>query len=367
MKDNYLKVPAIIVGILMLTVVFSGCEDDDDDDNSPPEPIIEISRVEWKPYQKGERLEKGSSIEFDGSKTTDPDGDPLLSSLFKWDFDDSNGVTTERTGKTATHRYYETGDYTVTLRVSDGEVEASTTLSISLYEKGGSLRAVIELQEDGEEFVVHENDDDPGTVEEEEVTLHFDGGNSVSEEGSITEYRWDFSHDDEDGFQTEATGSAATQEFRSGYHIVVLNVTNESGGNAADFYQLFIDYNETYENQTLPGQYSSDDNFTDYSVPMNTLGCQKISFRLSYNVSTTGGQNEDDLDIYLYNATGDEVANTQAQPNGTETLELRWFDGNYFVYREQLGDWTVRVTNDNYYNDIDYELYLDIYYDPTFY
>ena len=40
---------------------------------------------------------------------------------YSWDFDASNGITAEATGKTATKTYTTAGTYTVTLTVTDTE------------------------------------------------------------------------------------------------------------------------------------------------------------------------------------------------------------------------------------------------------
>jgi PKD repeat protein len=74
------------------------------------------------PYSGSE----GSAVIFDGSGSSDPDGDPLS---FDWDFGDG----TTGTGATPTHTYADNGSYTVTLVVSDGELShtASTTAEIA--------------------------------------------------------------------------------------------------------------------------------------------------------------------------------------------------------------------------------------------
>ncbi len=64
----------------------------------------------------------GSSVSFDGSASTDDNG----IASYSWDFDASNSVTSEATGKTATKTFTTAGTYTVTLTVTDTSGQTST-------------------------------------------------------------------------------------------------------------------------------------------------------------------------------------------------------------------------------------------------
>jgi PKD repeat protein len=66
-------------------------------------------------------------IAFDGSRSSDPDGDPLT---YAWDFGDG----TTATGVSPTHAYAALGEFTETLVVNDGTVSllpALTTVTIA--------------------------------------------------------------------------------------------------------------------------------------------------------------------------------------------------------------------------------------------
>src|SRR5205823_6669186 len=59
----------------------------------------------------------GVAISFNGTGSSDPDGDALT---YSWDFDVTDGITQDATGATPSHTYTVAGTYTVTLTVSDG-------------------------------------------------------------------------------------------------------------------------------------------------------------------------------------------------------------------------------------------------------
>jgi PKD domain-containing protein/cadherin-like protein/Big-like domain-containing protein len=58
----------------------------------------------------------GGPVNFDGTASSDPDGDPLT---YAWDFDASDGITVDAVGSVAGHTYSVAGTFTVTLTVMD--------------------------------------------------------------------------------------------------------------------------------------------------------------------------------------------------------------------------------------------------------
>ena len=73
----------------------------------------------------------GDVVTLTGAQSTDPDGDPLT---FAWDFgDDTTGA-----GETIEHTYESAGEFTVTLIVSDGDLESEpATTSVTVAEAPG--------------------------------------------------------------------------------------------------------------------------------------------------------------------------------------------------------------------------------------
>ncbi|HET9950519.1 MAG TPA: PKD domain-containing protein, partial [Candidatus Eisenbacteria bacterium] len=59
----------------------------------------------------------GVPLDFDGTASSDPDGEPLA---FAWDFDTSDGIGEDALGPTPVHAYERPGRYAVLLTVSSG-------------------------------------------------------------------------------------------------------------------------------------------------------------------------------------------------------------------------------------------------------
>ncbi|MFC1662582.1 lamin tail domain-containing protein [Patescibacteria group bacterium] len=87
--------------------------------NSNSAPVIEL----------GDNIETtiGEIVSFDAADSYDPDGDQLV---FNWDFGDNNHAK----GPTPTHIYNKTGEYTVALVISDGYLEASGSINVTVEE-----------------------------------------------------------------------------------------------------------------------------------------------------------------------------------------------------------------------------------------
>jgi glucose/arabinose dehydrogenase/PKD repeat protein len=86
--------------------------------NQPPTAVAEANRT-YGPTPL--------TVNFDGSGSTDPDGDALS---YEWDF--TSDGTTDATGATASHTYETSGSYTATLTVADGRGgQASDTVDVA--------------------------------------------------------------------------------------------------------------------------------------------------------------------------------------------------------------------------------------------
>lgn len=147
-----------------------------------------------------------SPVNFDGSASSDPDGDTLV---YSWDFGDGGTGT----GATPAHTYVQAGTYNVTLTVSDGELSSTDVTTAQIIEVNDAPVA------------------DAGSDKEVKVgdTVNFDGSGSTDEEGPIVTYEWDF------GDGTKALGQIVEHTYWSvGEFTVTLTVTDGDGATAQD-------------------------------------------------------------------------------------------------------------------------------------
>jgi len=155
-----------------------------------------------------------AAITFDGSASSDQDGDSLT---YKWNFGDGTQVTV--TTATATHTYItgkkgETTNYTVTLIVSDGKEDSNpstTTATVvgvndaPVADAGGPYSGIV----DG--------------------AITFNDSGSSDEEGVIVTYTWDF------GDGTTGTVMSPTHIYNvTGTYTVNLTVTDGDGTTSVD-------------------------------------------------------------------------------------------------------------------------------------
>lgn len=147
------------------------------------------------------------AILFDGSDSSDPDGDTIT---YSWDFGDGNTGS----GVKPTHIYTAGGIYTVTLVVNDGKVNSNPSTTTA------------EITEVNDPPVADAGSDQAALVG---TTVTFDGSSSYDPDGSIITYDWDF------GDGTTGSGITAAHAYSVvGIYTVTLTVMDNGGLTAID-------------------------------------------------------------------------------------------------------------------------------------
>lgn len=140
-------------------------------------------------------------IQFDGSASSDPDGDTLS---YRWDFgDQTTGV-----GVRPTHTYVTAGNFQVTLVVSDGQLESDVAVAVA--EITEPPMNVAPTADPGGPY-----EGDPGQA------VTFDGSASSDANGDALTYAWDF------GDGSFGDGVAPTHTFAAeGTYTIMLTVND---------------------------------------------------------------------------------------------------------------------------------------------
>lgn len=179
--------------------------------------------VNAPPVAKGEVPKAGLTGEqlvFDAGLSRDPDGS--LSEI-AWDFGDGTTIT----GPVARHRYYEPGEYTVTLTVTDNS-ELGNATNVSRYSIAVAPAPNQAPQPDA--------GPDIAAIAGETVLL--DGSASQDIDGHILTYRWDLG----DG-STASTPTVKHAYSIPGTYKVTLTTTDNSGdanGSESDQTLVFV-------------------------------------------------------------------------------------------------------------------------------
>lgn len=333
--------------LLLALLLVGGCLEDDEQENAPP-----LAKATLENF--GTTFEPDTELHFSATGSSDDDGDPLE---YYWDFNAADGRSgRDKVGERVTWLYYQEGSYSVTLTASDGEDTDTDTLTVVIREPEGSLEAVITTNDDTE-TVAHPGDP---------VTIHFSGEDSTDEEGELVKYEWDYSYDSRDGFQVDddtGTDTETNHDFETGVYLVALRVTNDQDQTDqtqySDSIRLLVNFNAS-ETRTIGGGSHT------YDLPVVSHGVQSITIRLEYE----GNSGSNNLDLFLYNLTGEEVARNDTYDTDNDhqiniiSLDAdNASDAEWFDEEGELGEWEVEVEHfRSLGSDPEYKLWMDVKY-----
>jgi len=172
-------------------------------------------------------VDEGSPLTLDGSGSSDPDGNPIVS--WDWDLDD-DGAFDDASGETVSHTFVQDGLYPIALRVSDSALtdDSSTTVTVN---------NVLPTVQAGDDQTITEGDTlsldpasftDPGLEDAHTATIDWGDGSSV-EAGTVTE--------------TIGTGTGTVSGshvyVEDGTYTVTVSVTDDDG-TASDTFTVTV-------------------------------------------------------------------------------------------------------------------------------
>jgi pentapeptide MXKDX repeat protein len=165
--------------------------------------------------------DEGAPITFDGTGSSDPDGDALT---YAWDFGDGDTGS----GSTVDHIYADDGQYIVTLTVTDptgsGESNSQTTTAtisnVAPTVNAGDNQAVSA----GDPVNVSATFSDPGSADTHTATI--DWGDGTVEPGTVDE--------------TTGTVSGSHAYLNDGSYTVTVTVTDDDGGSGDDTFTVTV-------------------------------------------------------------------------------------------------------------------------------
>jgi PKD repeat protein len=148
-----------------------------------------------------------ATVYFDGSGSSDPDGDTLT---YSWDFDRSNGIQKDATGVNVSHVYTTAGIFRVTLTVNDGTGFDTDECNVTVRSGGNNPpTAVISEPRNGAVKVVN-------------TAVSFDGSNSSDPDKDPMSYLWDFG----DGNTSKLAKTGHTYRMTG---LMIINLTVSDG------------------------------------------------------------------------------------------------------------------------------------------
>ncbi|MGQ9582400.1 MAG: PKD domain-containing protein [Thermoplasmatota archaeon] len=146
-------------------------------------------------------------LTFDGSASTDPEGDALF---YFWDFGDGESAT----GVRVSHTYTSAGAFNVTLNVSDGGPDSWSAVSVEVVVSDDAPIAIVSID------TLPSN----GTYQRGEPVV-FNGTRSLDEKPELLQYDWNFGDGTEHGAEAVVEHTFA----EGGRYDVVLTVTDAGG------------------------------------------------------------------------------------------------------------------------------------------
>jgi PKD repeat protein len=375
---------AFLLVLLMISTPLAGCLDQFSGNNAP------TSTFSMNPNSN---VRSGEEITFNAAGSSDPDGDSLT---FTWNFGDGNTGS----GLTTTHSYVQDGEYTVRLTVSDGSLETTTKKTLNIIDPSArEPQAKISDDKDDDcegetapagSFVlvwVCEDDKEINDREVEFTTkIDLDASDSWAgcdpddsdcyAEEYIVEWNWDLDTTYDSDNDVDATGETIQWEtlpstgdaITAGAWEISLTVVDNNGLVSTDETKVYVSYRGVWSDFEIDRRLGNDPIIMSWEYPLTYDSetndrIRYLRLKLIYPEEDDGAggwtvDSENILDIYVYNSTDDEVANTSAI--GAENRDAGdcddddhcvWMVISGSTVRGKLpGQWTADIQNEKTHN-----------------
>ena len=381
----------IFMVMMFVSASLAGCLSSEDTTSSQLEAIFD--------YEPDSNIRTDMQIEFDGGASL-----PAGGLTYKWDFDSDGSY--DETGRIATWSYSNAGSYDVTLTISDGTDSSSQTRTIKVIDADaqvpdadpGSYSPTTDCEGDGVNsgnfYLVYICEMDKSTSSKSilattSVTLDASNSEPCEDDSQgcddyIAEYNWDLNLErDEDGDgdpenDADLTGETVEwKELAPGEYKIALTVINGAGLSSTDDTIVYVNYVGKWKEFSIGGNNSNSPVDIDFSFPAtqdldsgNTIkraAGELVYLKEDSDCTNIPGANNcrAKLDLYGFNATDEEAANTSAIgvdqrsagdcDSDTDCVLLQ-FTGSYHFAESQWkdGEWTMTIRNEMV-NDLDIE------------
>ncbi len=385
---------APFVVLVLVASAFSGCLDSFSF-NKAPTAVISVD--------PSGSVRAGDDLTFSAVGSSDPDADALT---FAWTFGDGNTGL----GLTISHSYAQPGDYEARLTVSDGSNEATASKTIKVVDSS-AREPHAEISDskmddcDGEEapagsFIlvwVCEDDNDESdrsiTISTSVAVDGYDSWAGCNPDNSncyqdewLVSWDWDLDLDiDSDGDgdpenDIDASGESITlEDMPAGAWDIKLTVTDNNGLQASDESTIYINYRGVWKNFVIDRRYQDPVIMTwEFPVEYDDGAKNRIRYlrtKLTYPAEDSdqplgGLDTENRLDLFLYNSTDEEVANTTGVGDDNRNAgdcnsddRCVWLViGGSTVRGFEPGTWTVDLQNEKTHNTEVKSLVIELQY-----
>ncbi|MBU1992251.1 PKD domain-containing protein [Patescibacteria group bacterium] len=217
------------------------------------------------------------TVKFDASDSEDADGEIVR---YDWDFDGDDSFN-DAEGVKVEYEFEEVGTFTAKLRVTDNNGDYNIEELKITVKEASAPKAVIELESDIDEFVTGK-------------TYVFSAAKSVSPNGNIKKYEWDFG----DGTKKETTKTVSHTFETAGKFEVTLLVTDEEGDTGDTYMEIKVSFPSAAPEAvitTTPDR-EKDGQYLYGEVP----------FSVAFDASATKDADDNIVD-YEWDFDGDEV------------------------------------------------------------